>query len=147
VRLRQRLEGGLSVRHRLLVASLLLFLVLATMALPAGGQPPPSGTGTATATFTHIGGCSVTVTYTWSGFKGQGLVAQLGVRWPGTWGTVFGINTQRYPATGSGSASQTFDLTGHGAHTYYGGGQLLTTKGKTVSGSDVRSPTDATLSC
>jgi hypothetical protein len=134
------------VRQRLLVAALLLLLVLATLALPASGQPPPL-TGTATATFTHNVGCSVTVTYTWSGFKGQGLVAQFGVRWPGTWGTVFGIDTQRYPVTGSGSANHTFDLTGHGAHTYYGGGQLLTTKGKTVSGSAVRSPTDATLSC
>jgi hypothetical protein len=132
------------MRHRTLVASIVLFLALAA-ALPAGGKPPP--TGTATATITHNEGCSVTVTYSWSGFSGRNLVAQFGVRWPGEWGVVFGINTQEYPVTGSGSVSHTFDLTGRGAHTYYGGGQLLSTKGMTVAGSAVRSSTDLSLNC
>jgi hypothetical protein len=132
------------MRHRLLVASLVLLLALAA-ALPAGGKPPPSGT--ATATITHNGGCSVTVSYTWSGFNGRNLTAFYGVRWPGPGGTTFGIHVHAYPVTGSGSASHTFDLTGDGSHTYYGGGQLLTTKGKTVGGSSVRSSTDASLSC
>jgi hypothetical protein len=140
-------EGRIVMRHRLLVASLVLLLTL-TAALPAGGKPPPPPSGTATATITHNGGCSVTVTYSWSGFSGRNLVAQFGVRWPGEWGIVFGINTQRYPVTGSGSATNTFDLTGHGEHAFYGGGQLLTTKGKTVGGSAARSSTpDLSLSC
>jgi hypothetical protein len=132
------------MRLRLLVASLALLLALAA-AVPAGGKAPPSGT--ATAAITHNGGCSVTVTYEWSGFSGRNLVAQFGVRWPGEWGIVFGINVQEYPVTGSGSASHTFDLAGHGAHTYYGGGELLTTRGKTIAGSAVRSSTDVSLDC
>jgi hypothetical protein len=134
------------MRHRCLVALVTLVLASTWMVVPAGGQPPPPS-GTASVTFTQDGGCTVTVTYTWSGFKGRDLVAHYGVRWAGPGGTVFGIHVQAYPVTGSGTASHTFDLTGHGQHTYYGGGQLLTTKGKTVVGSEARSATDASLDC
>ncbi len=134
------------MRHRPLVALVVVLLASTAMAMPAGGQPQPA-TGTASVTLTHDGGCTVTVTYTWSGFKGRDLIAQYGVRWPGPGGTVFGIHVQAYPVTGSGTASHTFDLTGHGEHAYDGGGQLLTTKGKTVDGSAARSPTDASLDC
>jgi hypothetical protein len=133
------------MRHRLLVASLLLLLALPLIALPAVGQPPPA---VATATFTDNGGCSVTVTYTWSGFKGHDLAAQYEVVWPGpTGGTQFGLPFQAFPVTGSGTSSHTFDLTGKGSHTYSGRGHLLTTKGKELIGSDVGSPTSADLSC
>lgn len=132
------------MRHRLLVASLFLLLALTSIVLPAQGQPPPPA---ATAAFTDDGGCTVTVTYTWSGFKGRNLIAQYGVQWAGPGGTQFGIQFQAFPVTGSGTSSHTFDLTGYGSHTYYGGGRLLTTKGKELSGSDVRSSTSAAMSC
>ena len=133
------------MRHRLLVPSLLLLLALTVITLPAQGQPPPPA-ATAAVTFTD-GGCSVTVAYTWSGFNGRDLTAQYGVRWAGTGGTVFGISFLAFPVTGSGTSSHTFDLTGHGSHAYYGGGNLLNTKGKTLSGSGVVSPTGASLDC
>ena len=133
------------MRHRLLVSSLLLVLGLTLLALPAQGQPPT--TGAATVTFADNGDCTVTVTYTWSGFKGRDLTALYGVRWPGPGGTTFGLLAQAFPVTGSGSASHTFDLTDHGAHDYYGGGQLLNTKGKELTGSAAVSPTGASLDC
>ena len=132
------------MRHRLLVLSLFC-LVLGLLALPAQGQPPPGGT--ATVTFTDHGDCTVTITYTWSGFKGRNLTALYGVRWPGPGGTTFGISAQAFPLTGTGSASHTFDLTGHGAHDYSAGGQLLDTKGRELSGSEAVSPIGASLDC
>jgi hypothetical protein len=117
------------------------------LALPAEGKPPPPATTTASVTFTHDGGCLVTVTYTWSGFKGRELFALYGVRWAGPGGTVFGINVQAYPVAGSGSASHQFDLGGHGTHVFYGGGQLLDAKGRTLGGSSARSSNEVSLSC
>jgi hypothetical protein len=117
---------------------------LTWIALPAAGQPTPPA---ATTTFTDNGGCSVTVTYTWSGFQGHNLRAEYGVRWPDTGWIEFVIEVQAFPVTGSGTLSHTFDLTGHGSHTYYGRGHLLTTKGKELSASDAASPTSANLSC
>ena len=131
------------MRHRLLVSSLLLLLVLSFIALPAGASPPPP---TATTTLTGNGPCSVTVTYTWSGFKSLNLTAYYGVEYAGG-SYVVGILVQDFPVTGSGVSSHTFDLTGHGSHTYHGHGSLLNTKGKTLSGSDARSVTSANLSC
>ena len=132
------------MRHRLVVASLLLLPALTFIALPAAGQPPPP---TATATFTDNGGCSVTVSYTWSGFKGHSLMAEYGVNWAGPGGIVIGVQVNEFPVTGSGTSSNTFELSGHGSHTYYGRGHLVNTKGKELSGSDVGSATSADLSC
>lgn len=133
------------MRHRLLAASLLTLLALTLIALPAEGKPPPSA-ATATAVFTDNGNCSVTVTYTWSDFTGRNLTAYYGWEWAGR-SYFVGVRVSAFPVTGSGTSSHTFDLTGHGSHTYYGRGQLIDTKAKTLSGSDVRSPTSATLDC
>ena len=133
------------MRHRLLASSPFVLLALTVVALPAQGQPP--ATGAATVTFTDNLDCTVTVTYSWNDFKGRNLTALYGVRWPGPGGTTFGISAQAFPVTGTGTASHTFDLTGHGAHDYYGGGQLLDTKGRVLAGSDVVSPTGASLDC
>jgi len=135
------------MRHRLLVASLLLLLALPLITLPAAGQPPPPSGATATATFTDNGGCSVTVTYTWSGFRGRDLRAESGAVWPAGGGAEWWLLFEAFPVTGSGTSSHTFDLTGYGSHTYHGAGRLLNTKGKLLSGSDVSSPTSANLSC
>lgn len=134
------------MRHRLLVASLFTLLALTSVALPAEGRPLPSA-ATATATFTDNGGCSVTVTYTWSGFSGRNLTAEYAVAWAGEYGVVFGIPVQAYPVSGSGTTSHTFDLSGHGSHNYYGRGRLLTTKGKELSGSHAVSSSSADLNC
>ena len=101
------------MRLRLLVASLLAPLALAG-ALPAAARAPA---GTASVDFTHNGGCSVTVTYTWSGFKGRTLYAYLGV----VRSLGFGVEAWIFVSTaveGSGTASHTFDLTGRGSFTW-----------------------------
>jgi hypothetical protein len=88
------------MRQRRLVALAVLVLASTWMVVPAGGQPPPPS-GTASVTLTQDGGCTVTVAYTWTGFKGRDLVAQYGVRWAGPGGTVFGIHAQAYPSPGA----------------------------------------------
>jgi hypothetical protein len=135
------------MRSRLLVASLVLAVASTLVALPAQGKPPAPSPATATVTLTPGGGCLVTVTYAWSGFKGRGLAALYGVRWAGPGGTVFGINVQEYPIGSSGSASHQFDLSGHGTHVFYAGGELLDAKGRRLDDSSVRSTNDTTLSC
>ena len=131
------------MRYRLLVVSLLSLLALTSMALPAAGRPPA---GTATVSFTDNGGCSVTVTYTWSGFRGRDLTAAYGVVVSLGGGAEWWL-LDTVDAAGNGTASDTFDLTGSGSFTYYGGGRLFDAKGKVLGGSDVRSPTSADLSC
>ena len=131
--------------RRVLVASLLLLAAFTLVALPAAGQPPQSPT--ATVILTVDGNCAVTVEYTWSGFKGSVFLAEYGVRWPGAGGIHFGVLVNVYDVTGSGTSSHTFDLTGHGSNTYSGFGLLINKQAKTLSGSDVSSPSGADLSC
>ena len=131
--------------RRVLVVSLLLLAAFTFVALPAAGQPPQSPT--ATVSFTDNGNCTATVEYTWSGFRGSGFMAEYGVRWPGDGGIHFALLFTVYPVTGSGTSSHTFDLAGHGTNTYSGFGLLINKQGKTVSGSDVSSPSGADLSC
>ena len=133
------------MRHRLLVASLLLLLALTVVVLPANGAPP--ATGTATVTLTEGPGCSVTVTYTWSGFKGTDLRAQYGLTWPAGGGAQWKLLFTAFPVTGNGTSSHAFDLTEYGSNTYSGFGNLSTAKRKLLSGSDVGSPTSADLTC
>jgi hypothetical protein len=123
----------------------LLLVALTLVALPAEGQTPQSPT--ATATFTDNGDCTVTVSYTWSGFKGSIFMAEYGVRWPGDGGIHFALLFNVYPVTGSGTSSHTFDITGQGSNTYSGFGLLINKQGKTVSGSGVSSPASGDLSC
>ena len=133
------------MRQRPLVASLLLLFGLTLVALPAEGRP---STTAATTPFTDNGDCTVTVTYTWSGFTGHNLIADYGVRWPAdTSGSEFSIEVLTYNVPGSGTLSHTFDFTGEGSHTYYGRGKLITTKLREISGSDAMSPRSANLGC
>lgn len=131
------------MRHRLLVASFLGLLALSFIALPAGAGAP---TPTATATFEDNGACSVTVTYEWSGFKGQNLLALYGVEYSGG-SYVVGILVKEFGVTGTGTSTHTFSLTGYGTHTYYGRGRLIGSKGRVVSGSVATSSASATLTC
>lgn len=132
------------MRHRLFVASLLLLLALPLVPMPAAAQPAQP---VATTTLTDEGGCSVRVTYTWSGFNGQNLIAQYGVVWPAGGGAQYGLIVQVRGVTGSsGTLSETFDLTGYGTNAYSGRGYLLKTNGRKLDGSDVVS-TSTTLSC
>jgi hypothetical protein len=133
------------MRHRLLVASLSLLLALTCVALPANGTPPPAGT--ATVTVAQGQGCSVEVTYTWSGFRGSDLRAQLGVTWPAGGMAEWRLLFESPPVTGSGMSSHTFDVSDFGSNTYGGFGNLSTSKGKVLTGSDVRSTTSADVIC
>jgi hypothetical protein len=128
---------------RALVVSLLL--LAAFTALPAAGQPPQSPT--ATVTFADNGNCTVTVEYTWDGFKGNVFLAEYGVRWPGAGGIHFAAFVNVYDVTGSGTSSHTFDLTGYGPNTYSGFGLLINKQAKILIGSDGSSPSSADLSC
>jgi hypothetical protein len=141
----KRVEGGLLMRVRLLISSLFALLALTLVALPAAGQPASSA-GTATVSFTNTG-CSVTVTYEWSGFGGRDLRAEYGVVWPAGGGSEWWLFEVVPGATGSGTASHEFVLAGRGTQTFHGGGRLVNAKGKLLSGSAVSSPTSADLSC
>ena len=106
-----------------LVGSLSLLLALTVIVLPANAGKP--GSSAATATITDNGGCSFTVTYTWSGFSGTGLVAELALGYKGTGcaNVVFAWTRIPNQAGSSGSVSATFSLTGTGAsHDYLGRG-------------------------
>lgn len=132
------------MRHRLVVPSLLLLLAITATALPAQAGSPSA---TASAVIADNGDCTVTVTYTWSGFKGRDLTAQAGVRWAGPAGSLFWIWEGASPVTGSGTLSRTFDLTGYGSHTYYGFGNLKSARQRDLSGSFVFSPSGVSPTC
>ena len=112
--------------RRALLGSLLLPLALTFLVLPANAGKP--GSPTPTATITDNGGCSFTVTYTWSGFSGTGLVAELAFGYKWTWGANVVFAWERVPnQNGSGgSVSATFTLTGTPtSHEYFGRGNLF----------------------
>ena len=104
----------------------LLFLLLALMfvALPANAGPR-----TATTTISDHGGCSLTVTYMWSGFSGAGLDAQvaLAYREAGGLNVFFAFADFPNQVGSDGSVSATFTLTGTptASHPYFGRGALL----------------------
>ena len=131
--------------RRDLVALAVVVLAVAVISLPANAGPTPA---VATATFTNDGSCNVTVTYTWSGFRGHNLTASYGVYYQGTGGIDVGILFQNdNPVTGSGTSTHQFSLAGKGSHTYYGRGNLLSAKLAQVKNSDAASSTTAPLSC
>jgi hypothetical protein len=111
--------------QRMLVGSLSLVLGLTFLVVPA-----TAGQRTTTTTITdNPGGCSFTVTYTWSGFSGGGLVADvaLGYEEAGGLDVVFAGADFPDQVGSSGSASATFTLTGAATvpHRYFGRGALL----------------------
>lgn len=130
------------MRFRPLTVSLAAIIALA-VALPAAARAPE---GTAIAGLEHKGGCSVTVTYGWSDFKGRDLFVYLGaVRSLGGGAELWRFVSE--PAQGAGSASHTFDLSGTGTFTWVGGGRLVNARGRMLAGSDVRSETSVSLNC
>ena len=65
----------LATRRALAVASTLL---VAIAAMPIGASAaPPSGGGTSSVSVSVDADCLATVTYSWQGFKGKNLVAEL----------------------------------------------------------------------
>ena len=122
------------MRHRLLVTSLVLLLA-AIVAVSANAGKPSSTT--ATTTITDNGACSFTVTYTWSGFSGTGLEAELALGYKALGGADVFLAWTRVPnQAGSGSVSATFTLTGTptSSHQYLGTGNLLKPSKKYPSG-------------
>jgi hypothetical protein len=92
------------------------------------------------------GACSLTVSYTWSDFKGRDLTAYFGaVRSLGGGAELWHLAITG--AAGSGAATHTFDMTGTGAFTWRGAGRLVDARGRVLDGSDVRSTSDAVLNC
>lgn len=134
------------MRDRVLLALLLLLLALPLTALPAGAEPTSA---VAAVTITDNGDCTVTVTYTWSGFKGRDLIAGSGVLWPGPAGTQWATpKVWTFGVSGTGTSSHTFDLTGYGSHAYSGEGVLLSQNAnREIRGSRVVSPASVGLSC
>jgi hypothetical protein len=120
-------------RLRLLTALLLLGLTF--FALPAHGGKP---TGSATATITALEPCSFEITYTWSGFSGTGLEAEvvLGSHERGGLDFIYAWTFTPNQAGSSGSVSETFTLTGTpSTHEWFGFGQLFKSQSRTVRNS------------
>ena len=98
--------------RRTLVASFVLLLALASIALPANaGKPLPPGS---TTTIVSSSGCSFTVTYAWSGFSGKGLIASFGFyeRLSGGIDASFNLFNIGSQSGASGSVTHTFNFTG-----------------------------------
>ena len=127
-----------------LVASLVLLVAVTFAALPAQGSPPPQ---TATVTVSAGPSCTVTVKYTWSGFKGSDLRALYGYTVPLGGGATGAEVAESSPVTGTGTASQTFDVSDVGSNTYSGFGGLYATNGRLLKGSDVTSLRGALVAC
>ena len=120
--------------HRLLVSSLVLLLAV-ILAIPANAGKP--GSTAATVSITDNGGCSFTVTYTWSGFSGTGLEAEVALGYKEAGGANVIIGWMRVPnQAGGGSTSATFTLTGTptSSHEYLGRGNLFKPSKKYPSG-------------
>ncbi len=139
-----RLLGTLA--RRTLLVSLLLFLALGfTPRLSDAGKPVKTANTTLAA---GPGPCDFTVTYTWSGFSGHGLTAQ--VRLVEVTGTQLdiGFTFNQSSAVGkSGSYSHTFTLTGTNTANIRGGGELLNAKLTQVAGSNATSTNTIGTTC
>ena len=120
----RRLFSRTSRTRRTLVGLLFLLLTVLVMALPAN-----AGSRTATTTISDNGSCSFTVTYTWSGFSGTALDAQVALAYRAAGGLNVFFAFAEFPnQVGSGgSVSATFTLTGTptASHPYFGRGALL----------------------
>jgi hypothetical protein len=120
---------------RPLLVTAVLLLVLTGFVLPANaGKPSASGA----ATITALAPCSFKVEYTWSGFSGSGLEAEivLGSHEEGGLDLIHAWTFIPNKAGDSGSASATFTLTGTpSTHEWFGFGQLFRSAGRTVRNS------------
>jgi hypothetical protein len=94
-------------------------------------------------------GCTVIVTYTWSGFRGRELTAQVGVTWPVGGGAEGVLLFEKFSVSGTGpeTVTHTFDVSDYGSNTYSAFANLSTTNGKLVRGSDVTSSSSVDVVC
>jgi hypothetical protein len=123
------------MRKRLLVSAIAAISFLTFVGLPAGAARP-TATPAGSTTVTVVDTCSFRVTYTWSGFSGSGLVAELALGYRGEWGTntFFAWTFVPGQAGASGSVSATFTLTGTStSHEYFGFGELFKSSKKSSS--------------
>lgn len=122
------------MRRPLFVLAVLLLGL--TFVLPANAGKPNAAS--ATATITVVGSCSFKVTYTWSGFSGTGLEAEvvLGSHEDGGLDFIYAWTFIPNQAGSSGSVSATFTLTGTpSTHEWFGFGQLFKSASRTVRNS------------
>jgi hypothetical protein len=123
------------MRRPLFVTAVLL-LALTFSVLPANAGKPNAAS--ATATIAVVGTCSFKVTYTWSGFSGTGLEAEviLGSHEEGGLDFVYAWTFIPNQMGSSGSVSATFTLTGTpSTHEWFGFGQLFKSASRTVRNS------------
>ncbi len=130
----------------ILAVFLVLIIALGSAARPAVAAKPAK---TANVTLTAgPGPCDYTVTYTWSGFPGHGLTAQ--VRLVEVTGNALNVAftfNQSGEVGKSGSYSHTFTLTGTSFANIRGGGELLNAKLQQVSGSNAISGNSIGTTC
>ena len=122
------------MRHRLLIASLLVVASVMLVVVPATAAPPGR---TASVSITDNGGCSFTVTYAWKGFSGTGLEAEIAIGYTEYDTHLFLAWTRTANKSGSeGSASATFTLTGatEEPRPFFGHGNLFSSSNKYLSG-------------
>jgi hypothetical protein len=122
------------MRRPLFITALLL-LAFAFFVLPANAGKPSAS---ATATITALEPCSFEVKYTWSGFSGSGLEAEvvLGSHEEGGLDFIYEWTFIPNQAGSSGFVSATFTLTGTpSTHEWFGFGQLFKSASRTVRNS------------
>jgi hypothetical protein len=119
------------MRRSVFVAAVLL-LAITLFALPANaGKPNPASAATK---ITVVGSCSFLVTYTWSGFSGSGLAAEVALESAEAGGAklFFGRKDFFDQAGSGGSVSATFTLAGApSTHRFFGYGVLFKIGGRT----------------
>jgi hypothetical protein len=122
------------MRHRLVISSLLVVASAILIVVPTTA----ARTGpTATVKIEDKGGCSFTVTYTWEGFSGTGLEAEVAIGYSEYETNFFLAWTRTSNKSGSeGSASATFTLTGtiDEPRQFFGHGNLFSNSSKYLSG-------------
>ena len=123
------------MRYRLCITTFVALGVLSLFAVPAdAGKPQPA---TATTSISSLGTCVFTVTYTWSGFRGTDLQAELALGYKALGGArvVFAWTFVPSQIGASGSVSATFTLTGTPTtQEYFGFGELFGSSNKDPSG-------------
>jgi len=119
----------------------------AALAATSTARPLPAGS---TTTWT-VNGCVITVTYTWNGFKGRGLIASYGVYENlGSLDASYVLQNDADQLGSSGTATHTFTLTAnaHASRTILARGALVDgRKFSELPGSTSASSTSFTSTC
>jgi hypothetical protein len=136
-------------RRRRLVASLVLLIGLAAIAvLPAAAAPPSKTPPTAGISTVSGTTCTFHVTYSWSGISGP-VNAYLRVVYqiPGQQFATLAAADNVAVSGRSGSTSVDLVVTGQGFQSFHGRGSLQNKKNQEIAGSEATSSTSIAVSC